>query len=138
MLMLMEWDELLRSAHHQWACLTCTRSCGVARHSVCVSCKPCKSVSASSRRLLYCLETTLRPSTASSYKLVLIPLLVLCASGEGATSLEERAKQVMDDMVDKLPETYNMEDIRSKVEEVTPYVMVAIQVSFEHPTQHIG
>lgn len=41
-------------------------------------------------------------------------------------------------MVDKLPETYNMEDIRSKVEEVTPYVMVAIQVSFENPTQHIG
>lgn len=43
-------------------------------------------------------------------------------------SLEERAKMVMDQMVDKLPEVYNMEDIRGKVEEVTPYVMVAIQV----------
>ncbi len=37
-------------------------------------------------------------------------------------------------MVDKLPETYNMEDIRSKVEEVTPYVMVAIQVSWDPNT----
>lgn len=47
-------------------------------------------------------------------------------------SLEERAKMVMDEMVDKLPEVYNMEDIRTKVEEVTPYVMVAIQVRTRH------
>lgn len=63
-----------------------------------------------------------------------VPCVCVCVSysGEGGMSLEERAKMVMDEMVDKLPEVYNMEDIRAKVEEVTPYVMVAIQVGTRH------
>lgn len=36
---------------------------------------------------------------------------------------------VLDDLADRLPEQYDMEDIRGRVDEVTPYVMVAIQVS---------
>lgn len=43
-------------------------------------------------------------------------------------SQEEKAKMVLDDLADRLPEQYDMEDIRSRVDEVTPYVMVAIQV----------
>ena len=43
-------------------------------------------------------------------------------------SQEEKAKMVLDDLADRLPEMFDMEDIRSRVDEVTPYVMVAIQV----------
>jgi dynein heavy chain len=43
-------------------------------------------------------------------------------------SQEEKAKMVLDDLADRLPEQYDMEDIRGRVDEVTPYVMVAIQV----------
>lgn len=43
-------------------------------------------------------------------------------------SQEEKAKMVLDDLGDRLPEQFDMEDIRSRVDEVTPYVMVAIQV----------
>jgi hypothetical protein len=49
-------------------------------------------------------------------------------AGEGGMSQEEKAKMVLDDLADRLPEQYDMEDIRSRVDEVTPYVMVAIQV----------
>jgi hypothetical protein len=45
-------------------------------------------------------------------------------------SQEEKAKMVLDDLADRLPEQYDMEDIRGRVDEVTPYVMVAIQVSW--------
>lgn len=40
--------------------------------------------------------------------------------------IEERAKMVLDDVLDKLPDLFDMEDIRSKVDELSPYVMVAI------------
>lgn len=43
-------------------------------------------------------------------------------------SVEERAKQVLDGVMEKLPEPFDLEDIRSRVDEFTPYVMVAIQV----------
>jgi ribosome modulation factor len=43
-------------------------------------------------------------------------------------SQEEKAKMVLDDLGDRLPEQYDMEDIRGRVDEVTPYAMVAIQV----------
>eukprot|EP00232_Nephroselmis_pyriformis_P019075 CAMPEP_0182900652 /NCGR_PEP_ID=MMETSP0034_2-20130328/28990_1 /TAXON_ID=156128 /ORGANISM="Nephroselmis pyriformis, Strain CCMP717" /LENGTH=4527 /DNA_ID=CAMNT_0025034901 /DNA_START=131 /DNA_END=13711 /DNA_ORIENTATION=+ len=49
------------------------------------------------------------------------------ASGSGGMSVEDKAKMVLDDLVEKLPENFDMEDIRGKVDEVTPYVMVAIQ-----------
>jgi len=43
-------------------------------------------------------------------------------------SQEEKAKMVLDDLGDRLPDQFDMEDIRSRVDEVTPYAMVAIQV----------
>jgi hypothetical protein len=36
---------------------------------------------------------------------------------------------VLDDLVERLPDQFDMEDIRGRVDEYTPYVMVAIQVS---------
>lgn len=38
--------------------------------------------------------------------------------------------QVLDDIRDRLPEAFNMEDIRSRVPDLTPYIMVAIQVGY--------
>ncbi len=35
---------------------------------------------------------------------------------------------MLDDLVERLPEQFDMEDIRGRVDEFTPYVMVAIQV----------
>lgn len=50
------------------------------------------------------------------------------AGGEGGMSAEEKAKMTLDDIMDKLPDLFDMEDIRSKIDEVpTPYQMVAIQ-----------
>lgn len=66
----------------------------------------------------------------------LLPLLFTCyrtTLGEGGMSQEEKAKMVLDDLADRLPEQYDMEDIRGRVDEVTPYVMVAIQVSATAP-----
>lgn len=39
------------------------------------------------------------------------------------------APQVLDDIRERLPEPFDMEDIRSRVAELTPYIMVAIQAS---------
>lgn len=36
--------------------------------------------------------------------------------------------QVLDDLVERLPEMFDMEDIRGRVDEFSPYIMVAIQV----------
>ena len=35
---------------------------------------------------------------------------------------------MLDDLVERLPEQFDMEDIRGRVDEFSPYVMVAIQV----------
>ncbi|MEW5311809.1 MAG: hypothetical protein WDW38_003494 [Sanguina aurantia] len=51
------------------------------------------------------------------------------AGGEGGMSVEEKAKMVLDDLVERLPDNFDMEDIRGRVDEFTPYVMVAIQES---------
>ena len=50
------------------------------------------------------------------------------AGGEGGLSEEERAKQVLDDIVEKLPDIFDMEDIRNRCDgDFSPYTMVAIQ-----------
>ena len=41
---------------------------------------------------------------------------------------EEKVKSIVDDILDKIPEQFNMADIMAKVEERTPYVIVAFQV----------
>lgn len=48
--------------------------------------------------------------------------------GGGGLSPEERAKGVLDDILERLPELFDLEEIRSRIDEFTPYIMVAIQV----------
>lgn len=48
---------------------------------------------------------------------------------EGGLRVEEKAKIVLDDVLDRLPEAPRMDEIRSRVNEPTPYTMVALQVS---------
>ncbi|XP_037074053.1 dynein beta chain, ciliary-like [Pollicipes pollicipes] len=47
--------------------------------------------------------------------------------GGVTTTREEKVKQILDDIVDKLPDEFNMSEIMGKVEERTPYVVVAFQ-----------
>ncbi|KAL7890701.1 hypothetical protein AOLI_G00001770 [Acnodon oligacanthus] len=48
--------------------------------------------------------------------------------GEGVSqSTEEKVKTVLDDILEKLPEEYNMSDITSKTAERTPYILVCFQ-----------
>ena len=46
----------------------------------------------------------------------------------GGVGPEERAKAVLDDLRERLPEGLDMEDIRTRVAEPSPYMMVALQV----------
>ncbi|XP_066247509.1 dynein beta chain, ciliary [Euwallacea similis] len=48
-------------------------------------------------------------------------------SGGSTVTREEKVKQVVDEMLEKLPEDFNMLEIMGKVEERTPYVIVAFQ-----------
>ncbi|KAM7360514.1 dynein heavy chain at 93AB isoform 2-T2 [Cochliomyia hominivorax] len=49
-------------------------------------------------------------------------------AGGGATvTREDKVKQIVDEIIEKLPEEFNMIEIMNKVEERTPYVIVAFQ-----------
>ncbi|XP_062322712.1 dynein axonemal heavy chain 11 isoform X2 [Osmerus eperlanus] len=51
-----------------------------------------------------------------------------CSVGEGAAqSSEEKVKQVLDEMLEKLPEEYNMADVMAKTPERSPYILVCFQ-----------
>jgi dynein heavy chain, axonemal len=41
---------------------------------------------------------------------------------------EEKVKTIVDDIMEKMPEQFNMAEIMAKVEERTPYVIVCFQV----------
>ncbi|KAG9349499.1 hypothetical protein JZ751_027944, partial [Albula glossodonta] len=48
--------------------------------------------------------------------------------GEGASqTVEEKVKTILDDILEKLPEEYNMSDINSKTAERSPYILVCFQ-----------
>ncbi|XP_060515880.1 dynein beta chain, ciliary [Cylas formicarius] len=49
------------------------------------------------------------------------------SSGGATVTHEEKVKQMVDEMMEKLPEDFNMTEIMGKVEERTPYVIVAFQ-----------
>lgn len=49
------------------------------------------------------------------------------ASGGATVTREDKVKQVLDEILEKLPEEFNMSEIMGKVEERTPYVIVAFQ-----------
>lgn len=45
-------------------------------------------------------------------------------SGGGATvTREDKVKQILDEIIEKLPEEFNMVEIMNKVEERTPYAL---------------
>ncbi|XP_069187128.1 dynein beta chain, ciliary-like [Procambarus clarkii] len=48
-------------------------------------------------------------------------------SGGVVITREDKVKQTLDEILEKLPEEFNMTDITGKVEERTPYVVVAFQ-----------
>ncbi|KAI8812367.1 dynein heavy chain and region D6 of dynein motor-domain-containing protein [Cladochytrium replicatum] len=47
--------------------------------------------------------------------------------GGSTTSKEERVKSVLDDIMEKLPDAFNVAELIARVEERTPYISVAIQ-----------
>jgi dynein heavy chain len=49
------------------------------------------------------------------------------AAGGVAESREEKIKAVLDDIMERLPENFNVTELLSRVEERTPYISVAIQ-----------
>ncbi|KAK6645275.1 hypothetical protein RUM43_001551 [Polyplax serrata] len=49
------------------------------------------------------------------------------ASGGSTVTREDKVKQILDEIIEKLPDEFNMAEIMSKVEERTPYVIVAFQ-----------
>lgn len=51
--------------------------------------------------------------------------------GGPATTREDKIKTLVDDIMEKLPEPFNMIEIMGKVEERTPYVVVAFQVRID-------
>ncbi|RZF49077.1 hypothetical protein LSTR_LSTR008363 [Laodelphax striatellus] len=48
-------------------------------------------------------------------------------SGGATVTREDKVKQIVDEILEKLPEEFNMIEIMGKVEERTPYVIVAFQ-----------
>ncbi|KAM6948829.1 LOW QUALITY PROTEIN: dynein axonemal heavy chain 11-like [Aplochiton taeniatus] len=49
-------------------------------------------------------------------------------TGEGASqTLEEKVKSILDEVLEKLPEEYNMSDVTSKTAERSPYILVCFQ-----------
>ncbi|KAM3866414.1 LOW QUALITY PROTEIN: dynein axonemal heavy chain 11 [Diretmus argenteus] len=49
-------------------------------------------------------------------------------TGEGASqTLDEKVKAILDEVLEKLPEEYNMSDITSKTAERSPYILVCFQ-----------
>lgn len=49
------------------------------------------------------------------------------AGASGAVSREEKVKQTLDEIMEKLPESFNAAELIARVEERTPYINVAIQ-----------
>lgn len=47
---------------------------------------------------------------------------------EGGLRTEEKAKLVLDDILDRLPEVPHLDEIRNRIDEPNPYTMVALQV----------
>ena len=45
------------------------------------------------------------------------------AADEASLSVEEQARQVLDSLAERIPEAFDLDDIRGRVDEFTPYVM---------------
>lgn len=54
----------------------------------------------------------------------------MTGSGTGTTvTREDKVKQILDEIIEKLPEEFNMLEIMNKVEERTPYVLLLLTKS---------
>ena len=49
------------------------------------------------------------------------------SGGGSGTSREEKVKGILDEILEKLPEEFNMVELSAKAEEKTPYILVALQ-----------
>ena len=49
------------------------------------------------------------------------------ASGAGGQTMEEKVKIMLDEIMEKLPDEFNLFELHAKAEEKTPYVVVALQ-----------
>ncbi|XP_076855598.1 dynein axonemal heavy chain 17-like [Brachyhypopomus gauderio] len=49
------------------------------------------------------------------------------SAGGGGVSREEKVKDILDEILEKLPDNFNMLEIMSKVEEKTPFIIVVFQ-----------
>jgi len=49
------------------------------------------------------------------------------SGGEGEVSREDKVKQIVDDILDKLPEEFNIADMMARTEDRSPYTIVAFQ-----------
>ena len=49
---------------------------------------------------------------------------------------EDKVRTIVDDVMEKLPELFNMRELMGKVEERTPYVIVCFQVSIAFICQY--
>lgn len=49
------------------------------------------------------------------------------SGGGAAASREEKVKTILDEILEKLPEEFNMVELFARAEEKTPYVLVALQ-----------
>ena len=48
--------------------------------------------------------------------------------GDGAgMSMEDKVKSILEEIMEKLPDDFNLYELHQKVEEKTPYVVVALQ-----------
>ena len=54
------------------------------------------------------------------------------SSAGQVTTREDKVKTIVDDIMEKMPEIFNMSDIMNKVEERTPYVIVCFQVKLSN------
>ncbi|XP_031848127.1 dynein beta chain, ciliary [Nomia melanderi] len=67
-------------------------------------------------------------STAENLFKTLLEILTQTASDtEGEISKEDKMKGILEDLLDKLPEEFNIAELHGKVEDRTPYVTVALQ-----------
>lgn len=51
------------------------------------------------------------------------------ASQDKSLSVEEQAKLILDEILEKLPEVPRLDEIRARLDEPTPFAVVALQVS---------
>jgi len=66
-------------------------------------------------------------STADELFRTILEMAPKNTSGAGSSSKEEKVKQTLDDIMEKLPESFNMAELMGRVEERTPYISVALQ-----------